>query len=100
MGDWTKSRKGLTKRERGIPLGVLRKIIKGNSLRIISEKKGMFPLTRRLKFINKCPFNSKFLVFLDAILSRLFSWNNRYHSTRFYHKLQPQSIFYVLGKDI
>lgn len=99
MGDWTRKRKGVTKRERGISLEFFRKMIKENSLRIISEEKVLFPLTRRLNLRDKKAYNSKLIVFIDSGLSKLFSWNNRYHPTRFWHKLKPQSVFYVLRKD-
>ena len=98
MGDWRKSRKGLTKKERGIPLDIFRRIIRQNSLRVISEKKILFPTTRRLKLGKKHACNSKFLVFLDTVLSCLFSWNDTYHAINFFHKLRPQAVFYVLKK--
>lgn len=100
MGDWTKRRLGLTKRERGIPLEIFRKVINKNKLKIISEDLVLFPLTRRLEFGRKRACNSKIIVWIDKILSKLFSWNNKYHSTKFYHKLRPQSVFYVLKKSI
>lgn len=98
MGDWRKSRKGLTKRERGIPLDILRKMVKENGFEIISEKKVLFPLLRRIDFKNYKGGNSEFWVKIDYLLGKFFGWNYRYHSTKFYHKLQPQSVFYVLRK--
>ena len=98
MGDWTKKRFGLTKRERGIPLEIFRKIISENNMKIISEDLVLFPLTRRLGIGGKKACNSKIIVWIDEILSKLFSWNNKYHSTKFYHKIRPQSVFYVLKK--
>lgn len=99
MGDWNYPRKGLTKRERGIPLNFFRKIIKENNLKIISEHKVLFPLTRRLNFGKGEISNSRFVIWLDYLLSKLFFWNNKYHSKTFFDKLRPQSIFYVLKKD-
>lgn len=98
MGDWNKPRKGLTKRERGIPLELFREIIKKNKLKVISEEKVLFPLTRRLKSKNGEISSSKAVIYLDYILSKIFSWNNRYHSTKSWHKIRPQSVFYVLRK--
>ena len=98
MGDWTKSRKGLTKRERGIPEAVFEEIIKQNSLKIISKRKIMFPILRRLDYKNKKAGNNKLFVYIDYLISKLFCWNNKYHSTNLVHKLRPQSIFYVLKK--
>ena len=98
MGDWRKKRKGITKRERGIPLPYFRKIIKNNNLEIISEKPVLFPLLRRIEKGTYQGGNSKFWVYIDQILSRLFFFNYRYHSTKSYHKITPQSVFYVLRK--
>ncbi|GIU68449.1 MAG: hypothetical protein KatS3mg093_336 [Candidatus Parcubacteria bacterium] len=99
MGDWRKPRSGLTKRERGIPLNILRKIVEQNNLKIISERLVLFPLLRRISFGNYKGGNSKFWVTIDYLLSKIFSWNRRYHATNFFHKIRPQSVFLVLRKD-
>ncbi|MEK6927955.1 MAG: class I SAM-dependent methyltransferase [Nanoarchaeota archaeon] len=97
MGDWNKPRHGLTKRERGIPLGIMHELIKSNGLEIVAENRILFPLTRRLAG-NTEGTNSKLLVFLDGLMSRLFSWNKKYHARRIIDKLQPQSVYLVLRK--
>ena len=99
MGDWRKPRRGLTKRERGIPLGVFRKVIKENNVQIVSERKILFPLLRRIDFGRYKGGNSNFWVNLDYILGILFSWNNKYHSKGYLDKIRPQSVFYVLKKN-
>ena len=99
MGDWTKKRKGLTKRERGIPLDLLRKILKENDLEILSERKIMFPILRRMEIKNHRGGNSRSLVLLDYLISLIFSWNNKYHATKFIQKLRPQNVFFVLRKS-
>lgn len=98
MGDWTKDRKGLTKRERGIPEKIFEELIRNSGLKVIHKRKIMFPLLRRMNLGKLRGGNSKFWVYLDDFLSKVFSWNDKYHSTKFYHKLRPQSIFYVLRK--
>jgi len=98
MGDWNNPRKGLTKRERGIPLEYFKKIIKENNLEVISEHKVLFPLTRRLNFGKGEISNFKLIIWMDYILSKIFFWNNKYHAKSFFDKLRPQSIFYVLKK--
>ena len=98
MGDWRRTRKSLTKRERGIPEKIFDNIIRDNNLKVIYKRKIMFPLLRRIDFGRYQGGNSKFWVYIDDSLSRFFSWNNRYHSTNFLHKLRPQSVFYVLHK--
>ena len=98
MGDWTKPREGLTKRERGVPLKILREIIKKNNFEIVSERLVLFPLLRRIDFGNYIGGNSVFWVKVDSLLGHFFSWNNKYHATNFLHKIRPQSVFYVLRK--
>jgi len=99
MGDWRQKRNGVTKRERGVSLQYFRKIIKENNLEIISEKLILFPLLRRINFREYRGGNSKLWVYLDNIFGRIFSFNYRYHSTKFYQKIAPQSVFYVLRKE-
>ncbi len=99
MGDWRKERRGLTLRERGIPLKIFNRIIEENNLKILSEKKVLFPSTRRIWDINDRFKRSKSVIYFDKLLSKMFSWNNLYHSTKPWHKLRPQSVFYVLKKN-
>jgi len=98
MGDWRKKRVGITKKERGIPLKIFNKIIQKEKFKIIHKARVLHPFTRRGFGILKTPFNSKIAVKLDAALGRIFSFNKKYHATKWYHKLQPQSVFYVLKK--
>jgi len=73
MGDWRKERKGLTKRERGIPLNIFRKIISDSGFEVISEKKCVFSLTSRLRYFIKKPiYNSKIGLILDRFFVRYF----------------------------
>jgi SAM-dependent methyltransferase len=100
LGDWTKKRQCLTKRERGIPLNIFRQIISTTGFKIINEKKCMFPFTYRLKYIMKRPvFNSKTALLFDDFLCFLFNWNYRYHAYNLYQKLRPTAVYYVLFKD-
>jgi ubiquinone/menaquinone biosynthesis C-methylase UbiE len=92
MGDWTGERRGLTKRERGIPVDLLNEIIVGEDLKIVYSKKVIFPVTRRISL------NNVTIVLLDSILSTLSSWHYYYHPKNIFQKLQPGSIFYVLQK--
>lgn len=98
LGDWNKERIGLTKRERGIPLDILREIIKKNDFEIIYKRRILFPITRRIKLRGKNACNLKFFVLLDYFVSRIFSFNRKYHASNIFQKLQPQAIFYVLRK--
>ncbi|WP_082909269.1 class I SAM-dependent methyltransferase [Mycolicibacterium iranicum] len=97
MGDWRKARLGLTARERGIPRALLEDAIKSASMDIVQATPCMFPTTRRLARYG-WGFGSARGVRVDAALSALTKWNNRYHATAKWHKLRPNSVFYVTEK--
>jgi SAM-dependent methyltransferase len=99
MGDWSKSRPGLTKRERGIPLELLREICHNIGFKISHENLCFFsPLTAARRKIKISGFNDKHYVFLDLLLSRIFQWNVSYHRTSLFNKLSPANVFMVLEK--
>ena len=81
MGDWTTSRSGLTKNERGIPLKIFYRMIMDIGFRV---KKGTlcgFPLIRNISNLSKrSVYNISFFVFLDKIFSYCFSKNYSYHA--------------------
>jgi SAM-dependent methyltransferase len=100
MGDWRKPRAGLTKRERGIPLPVLRDFVEQSGFRVASERKCMFSLTSRLRHAVSGPvFNNAVIVSLDAVLSALPIWPKVYHARNALQKLRPTSVYYVLQKS-
>ncbi len=99
MGDWRKQRVGLTKRERGIPLHIFRKIILAAGFEVIKEQKCMFSLTSRLRYLLKGPvYNSNVAIWLDKIICKLPLWSNAYNPISIIHKLRPASVFYVVKK--
>jgi len=99
MGDWRDRRPGLTRRERGIPLPLLREIWEQAGMRAVRETLCAFPLTPRLAPLMKPhPYSSARAVALDAWMSRLFAWNLRYHRTTAFEKLCPTCVFAVLRK--
>lgn len=100
MGDWRKKRRGLTKRERGLPIEYLDRVLPQLGFIILQERFCMFPLTSRLARILRepCPFNNKKLVLLDAVLSGLFKFNLHYHRDKMWKKIAPGSIFLVAQK--
>lgn len=99
MGNWNCPRPGLTKRERGIPLGRFREMIDSAGLEIVNERLCMFSQTGKLRyFIGKPVYNSEAAVYLDELLCSLFSWNTNYHPANLFDKLRPLSVFYVLSK--
>jgi SAM-dependent methyltransferase len=99
MGDWRKPRRGLTMRERGIPLGIMRDILRRAGFTIVRETLCMFPLTYRLRwFLREPVFNYRGVVAWDRWLGGLFGRNVRYNATRPWHRFRPAAAFYVLHK--
>jgi ubiquinone/menaquinone biosynthesis C-methylase UbiE len=99
MGDWRRPRRGLTMRERGIPIAILRRMVRAVGFTVVRETLCMFPLTYRLQWFLKEPvFNYRTVVKWDRQVSELFAWNLRYHATNLAQKFRPASAFYVLTK--
>ena len=100
MGDWRKGRPGLTPRERGIPEALMRQAIEKAGLEVVSRTYCDFaPIIKMGKVLRlRAVYNSPWLTWLDALASRLFSWNLRYHRTNVFQKIAPASIFWVCRK--
>lgn len=99
MGDWRLPRRGLTKRERGIPLPIFRRLIDAAGLDVEREAKCMFSLTSRFKYLLREPvYNSATVVRLDSLLCQLPIWPKGYHPRVWLQKLKPTCVFYVLRK--
>lgn len=99
MGDWRRQRKGLPKRERGIPFEIIKKLIVDVGFRIVKENKCCFPLTPLFgKILKTSPYNSKFFVLLDFLLSKIFAFNKTYHRKSLLQKIGPTSSFWILKK--
>lgn len=99
MGDWRMPRKGLTKRERGIPLPILRDMLSRAGFQVLRERLCAFPLTRRLNYVLRFPvFNSVFWTKVDALICHLPVWPTHYHPKRTIHKLRPSAVFFVLKR--
>ena len=99
MGDWTKPRPGLTKRERGIPFELFNNIISESGFRIKKKSFCIFPVIPRI--VNKfggAAYNSLFFTLSDDLMCRIFSWNKKYHRTKIYQKFGPTSAYFVLEK--
>ncbi len=99
MGDWREPRAGLTKRERGIPLHILDDIVRKIGFTICARSLCNFPLIPKLaNKVGIAAYNNSFLTTVDILLSRMFSWNIKYHRTRWYEKFAPAAAYYVLEK--
>ncbi len=101
MGDWRKERPGLTKRERGLPVDYVDRILSDLSFTILQKKFCVFPVTVRLALLlrEQYPFNNKFFVILDSILSGLFRFNLHYHRDNIWKKIAPSSVFLIAQKQ-
>jgi SAM-dependent methyltransferase len=100
MGDWRNPRRGLTKRERGIPLSVFRTLIAEAGFIIEKETLCVFPLTSLLqRMLGAHCYNSHTTVRIDQVLARLFVWNYRYHPITMIQKFMPTVAAYVLKKS-
>ena len=101
MGDWRRPRKGLTKRERGIPLHVFRALIRDAGLTVVHETRCMFSLTSRLQRLSTRPiWTLRMLVAADALMCRLPVWPATYHATHWTQKIRPTAVAYVLRRDV
>lgn len=99
MGDWTVPRKDLTRRERGIPLKIFEEIIINAGFTIKYRALCNFPLIPKIaNKIGIVTYNNPALVWLDDVLSKVFSWNIKYHRTNIIAKLAPASVYFVLEK--
>lgn len=100
MGDWRRPRAGLSPNERGIPLELLRKIVRNAGLKITHERICMFaPMARLATRLGLTTYGSKAYVHADAAVSALFRFNYRYHRTKTLHKLGPSADFLVLERS-
>lgn len=99
MGDWRNPRRGLTKRERGIPLEIMDKIVRNAGFKVKHRSLCNFPLIPKLtNKLGISAYNSYVATMADSLLSQLFSWNIKYHRTKLREKFAPASVYYVLEK--
>lgn len=100
MGDWRKPRQGLTKRERGIPLPIFRRMVADAGFAIIRERRIVFrPWILVSAKLGVWPYNSAWSTAMDSVLARFFLWNNRYHAQGMLDKFRPSAVYAVLRKQ-
>ena len=92
MGDWRHPRRGLTKRERGIPRPIYERIMREH-FNVLHVSWCDFPLWQRWGNLRRT-----FDVRLDSVLARSFAWNYRYHATNGFQKIRPRSRAMVLQR--
>jgi SAM-dependent methyltransferase len=99
MGDWRAPRRGLTRRERGIPRGLLEAGAVSAGFSILRASVCYFPPWVRLcQAFGKFPFTSKSATRIDAVLARAFEFNYRYHRVSLASRFAPASLFIVASK--
>lgn len=99
MGDWRAVRVGLTKNERGIPLGLFDQFIKTKNLKILSRKYCDSPFAyKTFQKLFCIKYNTLFIQLMDKLFSKLFSWNYKYHQSSIFEKLSPKGVYLVLKK--
>lgn len=99
MGDWRYPRRGLTKRERGIPQDIFRRIIVDAGFDTVRETVCAFSLMSRLSFFTSRPvWSYKWIVQLDQLICLLPFWPRYYHATRAWKKIRPVEVAFVLRK--
>lgn len=96
MGDFRGPRHGLTRCERGIPVAMMRGFIAAAGLRLERltwrSTPGLPELAMKLGL---APFNSPALVRIDAWISRITRFNDRYWRPAPWHKLAPRTASYI-----
>lgn len=99
MGDWRRPRRGLTPRERGLPLPWFRDALQRSGFEIVRETRCLNAITPRLgRWLKHGAYNSEAMVRFDSLLTLALSWNQRYHAESLFHRLRPWAVAYVLRK--
>jgi len=98
MGNWNSQRVGTTINERGLGNEYINKLCVNNNIQILKKNYLLFsPFLLLVKKI-KVDIDNKVIIFLDFLLSKMFSWNIKYHRKLLFDKFAPGSIFLILQK--
>jgi len=101
MGDWRTFRSGLTTNERGIPKDYLLNIIKEANIKIVKRSFYACMTSLFIRIFKGFRFShTKWYIYIDCCLAKLFSFNIHYHATNKWQRIAPASIFYVLKKPL
>lgn len=99
MGDWRKPRRGLTKRERGIPFNIFRNIVLESGFKVERESRCVFSVLQRLAPLMSNPiWTYRWIVYIDRILCSLPFWSEKYHATKIWHRFRPTAASFILTK--
>ena len=102
MGDWRLPRKGLTKRERGIPYPYFKQTFTNLGFTTVKESPHFTlttVLTRKTRKLLRRPiYTYRAYVLFDKFVSQLFKWNISYHPTTRFKRIAPAEMMFVLTK--
>jgi SAM-dependent methyltransferase len=104
MGDWRLPRRGLTKRERGIPIAILRGMVRSCGFDVLRTSFWAFPVTHRLFNGLRSKrydgiYNNPFIARVDSVLATAFAWNVTYHPRSLFKRFSPGSAYLLLTKS-
>lgn len=101
MGDFRFPRLRMSPHERGIPPEIFKKILKDSGMTIKQFVLFDNPIVSRSaqKIGIKKPYDSEFIVKMDSMASKLFTWNMHYYPKNIFEKIAPSSVFVVAVKE-
>jgi len=100
MGDWRRPRPGLTRRERGLPATLFESALRHAGFEVIRCTRCVHPITPRIgRLLHVNWFNSFALTRLDYALSRIHPFPTVYHPNKWWQRIQPSAVFYVLRRS-
>lgn len=98
MGDLTRMRPGLTKRERGIPLHLFREIFKKNKLRIMHEALCVYPGVQRIGSVGASVYNNSAWTIKMEYFAGYLRLTCPIAKT-IWKKVRPTSVYFVVTKE-
>lgn len=100
LGDFRRPRPGLTRHERGIPHGLMDRMLVAAGFTIAARSFASFPGPRELASrLGQNPWDSARWVRVDSLLARCMAWNVRYRRERLIDKLAPRLCHWVAFRD-
>jgi len=98
MGNWHTKRAGTTINERGLGVQYIKNLILKNNIKI--QKLNFLLFSPLLLLVNKfnLGIDKKNIIYIDYVLSKLFTWNIDYNRKIFFKKFAPGSIFLIIEK--
>jgi SAM-dependent methyltransferase len=97
MGDFRRERRGLTRRERGIPTAMMQRFLSQSRIALEATYRcSISPLARVFQRIGvHRPYNHRSYVLLDAVLSEALGFNDHYYRPGLLDRIAPGSMAYI-----